>query len=255
MKHSKTLITLTLLAVFGASVALAETTRIWWLQKAADTEFYQDSTTIPDSSTTATFGPYTFTHIEIKPASGHTEAFIETRNGNGEETGSVFAINSRGGDYGEGGAKFDYGEEWTFSVDKDFYLAMIRIDAINTAGESMFMKSSAWKNLEITPGDERVLYDAASGTFTFLTRWVEELGDATENGWYDAGRLANWAPLFVPAGTPVTIGAPDDGGVSTGDITWMDFSDTVPEEPVPSYDGLAYIASGWNYYFEAATWA
>jgi hypothetical protein len=254
MKYTKTLVTLTLLTAIGATTAIAETTRIWWLQKDADTEFYKDSTTIPESSTTATFGPYTFTHIEIKPGADHPEAFLETRNNPGDENGSVMGINSNGGSIGDGGAKFDLGEEWTFAISTDFYLEGIRVDALTTAGEMSFLECSAWKGLEITPGDEKVLFDSEAGRFTFLSRWDEASGGTIGNGQYDAERLSGYAPLFVPAGTPITFGAPDDG-VSSSDIGWFDFSDTAPEEPAPSYDGLAYIDSGWIYYIDNAAWA
>lgn len=236
-----------LTASFLTSLAVAETTVIWWDDGDDGDTFDGDSTNKEGADTTATFGGYTFTTLDVGIAGDNTESWIDTKSVDNTIEKSTLAVNSGGGSLKDGGAKFDFGEYWTFSVDQDFYWAGMNIQALTNPGETLYLECSAWVGLDITPANEFIQFNSASGTFTFTD------SGAVEN--YEAGDLdTTYAGLFVPANTPIKIGVPDDGGVSTVHIRWFIFSDTLPEAPGPTYSGLAYFMEGWMYLFDDERW-
>jgi hypothetical protein len=173
-------------------------------------------------------------------------------------TGTIFNVRSGGIDLGiestgaingapepeENPDAINKSESWTFSFDTDIVLRGVDFGRTINAEEVATIQCDAWKGQSITPTHASITFKSSSGTFEIAN------GSPADNANFE--RLFGNQAILIPAGTTVTIGNYADELVAGG-FRIRSIETEIPSD-APTYDGLAYIASGWIYYFDATTW-
>jgi hypothetical protein len=173
-------------------------------------------------------------------------------------SGTVFNVRSGGIDLGiestgasngapepeESPDAFNRNESWTFSFDVDIILRAVDFGRTVGAEEVARIQCDAWIDQSITPTHAAISFSSSTGRFEVAN------GSPADNATFE--RLFGNQAILIPAGTTVTIGN-YESDLTAGGWRIRSIEVEIPSDG-PVYDGLAYIASGWIYYFDATTW-
>lgn len=152
-------------------------------------------------------------------------------------TSGQLGINAPG--TGDTADSFDNGESWSFKWDFDSQFAAIDFGNYSTTTENLAfsVQSSAWIGLGVIPGSANVVFNSATGAFTFKDGTASDIFTVTDL--YGAGSVPT-----VLAGTDILISY-TAGSTDNAVIQGLSFNLV----PVPEPSPLAFVLLG-----SAALW-
>jgi hypothetical protein len=138
-------------------------------------------------------------------------------------TSGQLGINAPG--TGDTADSFDNGESWSFKWDHDSQFAGIDFGNYSTTTENLAfsVQSSAWIGLGVIPGSANVVFNSATGAFTFNDGTASDIFTATDL--YGAGSVPT-----VLAGTGILISY-TAGSTDNAVIQGMSFNLIAVPEP------------------------
>lgn len=140
-------------------------------------------------------------------------------------TSGQLGINAPG--TGDTADSFDNGESWSFRWDYNSQLAALDFGNYSTATEDLgfSVQSSAWIGLGVIPGSANVVFNNATGAFTFKDGTASDIFTVTDL--YGAGPVPT-----VLAGTDILISY-TAGSTDNAVIQGMSFNLIAVPEPTP----------------------